>query len=200
MIRAACIRATKLVTLLSACIATSSVAQRLPARSNLWIDAGVGYGRLRVQCLSCSSPTSVGGTAVTVSIGGTPSRYVLLGVEGQVWTGSDAGIHEQVRSINLVVHWYPWGLHNGLFLRGGTGLVDGIVAPNDTTRARASVKGQGLGISISAGCDLPLGRHFALTLQAGDQIAALGDLLVLGSKADDTIAYVSRFSVAFTLR
>jgi len=164
------------------------------------MDAAVGYGRLRVTCLSCSNITSIGGTAVTVSIGGTPSRYVLLGVEGQVWTGSDASVPEQVRSLNLVVHWYPWGLHNGLFLRGGTGLVDGIVAPNDTTRQKAAVKGNGLGISLSLGYDIPLNRHFALTLQAGDQVAALGDLLVLGAKADDTIAYVSRFSVAVTLR
>ena len=164
------------------------------------MDAALGYGRLRVQCLSCSNVTSVGGTTVTVSIGGSPSHYVLLGVEGQVWTGSDGGIRERVRSVNLVVHWYPWGLSNGLFLRGGTGLVDGIVALNDSTGQKHAVTGQGLGISVSLGYDIPLNRHLALTVQAGDQIAALGDLLVLGSKADDTIAYVSRFSLAFTLR
>jgi hypothetical protein len=186
--------------MLGAGIATPAAAQRPPARTNLWFDAALGYGRLRVTCLTCSNTSSVGGTTVTVSIGGTPSRYALLGVEGQVWTGSDAGIAERVRSLNLVVHWYPWGLHNGLFLRGGTGLVDGIVALDDSTGQKRAVKGKGLGISISLGYDIPVNRHFALTLQAGDQIAALGDLLVLGAKADDTIAYVSRFSVAVTLR
>jgi hypothetical protein len=191
-------RAALLSTLLGALVAQPATAQRR-ARSGLWMDAAVGYGRLRVTCLSCTNVGGVGGTTATVSIGGAPSRYVLLGVEGQVWTGRDAGISERVRSVNLVVHWYPWGLSNGLFLRGGTGLVDGIVAPNDTT-PRTAVKGQGVGISISLGYDIPLNRHLALTLQAGDQIAALGDLLVLGSKADDTIAYVSRFSVALTLR
>lgn len=193
-------RAALLRMLLVASATTPAAAQRLPSRSNLWIDAAVGYGRLRVTCLSCSNRSGVGGTTATVSIGGTPSRYVLLGVEGQVWTGTDAGIAERVRSLNLVAHWYPWGLSNGFFLRGGTGLVDGVVALDDTTGQKRAVKGQGLGISISIGYDIPLNRHFALTLQAGDQIAALGDLLVLGSKADDTIAYVSRFSVALTLR
>jgi hypothetical protein len=192
-------RAALLSTLLGALVVAPAAAQRRP-RSGLWMDAAVGYGRLRVTCLSCSNKSDVGGTTVTVSIGGSPSRYVLLGVEGQVWTGTDAGIAERVRSLNLVAHWYPWGLHNGLFLRGGTGLVDGVVALDDTTGQKRAVKGQGLGISISLGYDIPLNRHFALTLQAGDQIAALGDLLVLGSKADDTIAYVSRFSVALTLR
>jgi hypothetical protein len=186
--------------MLGALIATSAAAQRLPSRSGFWMDAAVGYGRLRVTCLACSNVTGYGGTTVTVSIGGTPSRYVLLGVEGQVWTGSDAGISERVRSLNLVVHWYPWGLRNRLFLRAGTGLVDGIVALDDTTGQKRAVSGQGLGISISLGYDIPLSRRFALTLQAGDQIAALGDLLVFGAKADDTIGYVSRFSVAFTLR
>jgi hypothetical protein len=181
-------------------LASSAAAQRLPSRSGFWMDAAVGYGRLRVTCLACSNVTGFGGTTVTVSIGGAPSRYVLLGVEGQVWTGSDAGISERVRSLYLVVHWYPWGLRNRLFLRGGTGLVDGVVALDDTTGQKRAVKGQGLGISISLGYDIPLSRRFALTLQAGDQIAALGDLLVFGAKADDTIGYVSRFSVAFTLR
>jgi|SRR5579859_5712891 len=193
-------RVALLGMLLGACLAPSAAAQRPPARTNLWVDAAVGYGRLRVTCLTCSNTAGVGGTTVTVSIGGAPSRYVLLGVEGQVWTGSDAGIASQVRSVNLVAHWYPWGLHNGLFLRGGTGLVDGVVALDDTTGQKRAAKGKGLGISISLGYDIPVNRHFGLTLQAGDQIAALGDLLVLGAKADDTIAYVSRFSVAATLR
>lgn len=200
MRRAVFARAATLGMLLGAATAAPSAAQRVPSRSNLWIDAAVGYGRLRVTCLTCSNRSGVGGRTVTVSIGGTPSRYVLLGVEGQVWTGTDTGIAERVRSLNLVVHWYPWGLRNGFFLRGGTGLVDGIVALDDTTGQKRAVKGQGLGISISLGYDIPLNRHFALTLQAGDQIAALGDLLVLGAKADDTIGYVSRFSVAVTWR
>jgi hypothetical protein len=192
-------RAALLGIQLSVLIVVPAAAQRRP-RSGLWADAALGYGRLRVTCLSCSNNSSVGGTTVTVSIGGSPSRYVLLGVEGQIWTGSEAGISERVRSVNLVVHWYPWGLSNGLFLRGGTGLVDGIVALSDTLGQKTPVKGQGLGISVSLGYDIPLNRHIALTLQAGDQIAALGDLLVFGAKADDTIAYVSRFSVAITLR
>lgn len=174
-------------------------AQRPRSRAGAWMDAGIGYGRLRLTCQDCP-PLGISGRAVTVTLGGAPSRYVLLGVEAQVWTGSDDDLDEQVRSINVVAQYYPWGRSNGFFLRGGTGLVDGRVAPLDTTAVRARARGRGIGISISAGYDLAITPRLALTFQAGDQIAALGDLVLPSGSADDTIGYVSRLSVALTLR
>jgi hypothetical protein len=185
------------LTLAALAVAAPAEAQRSRPRSGLWVDAGVGYGRLRLTCAGCNIK-GINGTTVTISVGGSPSRYVHLGLEGQLWTGSDANRHEQVRGINLVAQWYPWGRSNGFFVRGGTGLVDGILAPVDT--AIATARGLGVGIAASLGYDLALGRHFALTLQAGDQLAAMGDLVVNGAAADDTIGYVSRLSVAFTIR
>ena len=187
------------LALLGMCLATPAAAQRR-SRSGFWMDAGVGYGRVRVTCLACNRDRGASGTAVTVSIGGTPSRYVALGLEGQIWTGSESSLHERVRSLNLVAHWYPWGQRNGFFLRGGTGIVDGTVIASDSTGQQVVVKGTGLGISVSLGYDIPLNRHLALTLQAGDQLSALGDLVQSGVSADDTIAYLSRFSVALTFR
>jgi hypothetical protein len=182
---------------LGACRATPAAAQR---RTGFWMDAGVGYGRVRVMCLACNRDRGADGTAVTVSIGGSPSRFVLLGVEGQIWTGLEGVLHERVRSINLVAHWYPWGIRNGFFLRGGTGIVDGTVIASDSTGQQVLVKGTGLGISVSLGYDIVLSRRLALTLQAGDQISALGDMQQSGVTADDTIAYLSRLSIALTFR
>jgi hypothetical protein len=125
---------------------------------------------------------------------------VLLGVEGQVWTGLEGALHERVRSINLVAHWYPWGIRDGFFLRGGTGIVDGTVIASDSTGQQVLVKGTGLGISVSLGYDIVLSRRLAVTLQAGDQISALGDMQQSGVTADDTIAYLSRLSIALTFR
>ena len=182
---------------LSALPARAQVAARLRPRSGLWMDAGAGYGRLRLTCQGCNIG-GIDGAVFTVTAGGSPSRYVHLGLEGQIWTGIDAGRKEQVRSIAAVAQWFPWGRHNGFFFRGGTGLSDGIIAPIDT--AASTVRGLGVLMSISMGYDFTIGRHFALTLQAGDQIAALGDLVVNGTKADDTIGYISRFSMVFTVR
>ena len=64
------------------------------------------------------------------------SRYVLVGIEGQVWSGEGDGRREEMRSVNLVAHWYPWGQRNGIFVRGGTGLVAGTVVVHDTRRCR----------------------------------------------------------------
>ena len=179
--------------------ATPAHAQRR-ARSGFWLDAGAGYGKLRVTCLGCPSPTSAPGLAITLSAGGTVSRYVLVGVEVQAWNGIGDTRREALRTLSLVAHWYPWGLRNGFFVRGGTGLVQGTVVVHDTTTSRAVVKGTGLGMGFSLGWDLNLSRHVALTLQAGDQLSALGDLTAGGVSSDDTIAYLSRFQVAITIR
>lgn len=193
-------RAIVLAAGLAAGLATPAAAQRR-SRNGFWMDGGAGYGRVRVVCLRCQNDRGANGAAVTLSVGGTVSRYVLVGVEGQVWNGFEGGLHEAVRSLNLVAHWYPWGQRNGFFLRGGTGLVDGTVIASDSTGQQVTVKGSGLGISLSVGYDLALSRHLALTFQAGDQISALGDLVATGGiPADDTIAYLSRLSVALTFR
>lgn len=179
--------------------ASPAHAQRR-ARSGLWVDVGAGYGKVRVTCLGCPSPTSAGGIAYTISAGGTLSRYVLVGVEGHAWNGVGDTQREAVRAVSLVVHWYPWGFRNGFYLRGGTGIVGGTVVVHDTTTQRAVVKGSGLGIGVSLGWDIPVARRVALTLQAGDQLLALGDLSAGGVSSDDTIAYLSRFQVAITIR
>jgi hypothetical protein len=169
-------------------------------RSGVWLDAGAGIGRLRVSCRTCSPPASAGGYAIDIAIGGAMSKYVLLGVEGQVWTGSDAHVDEQVRTLSVVAQWYPWP-KTGFFVRFGTGLVDGHVAPNDSVAVRTAVKGKGVVMGVSLGWDQPISRHLAITAQAGDQIAALGDITTAsGGLSDDTIAYVSRLSIALTLR
>src|SRR4051812_50050938 len=100
------------VFLLAIGVAAPAQAQRR-VRSGFWFDAGGGYGTLRVTCLGCPSPTSADGLAITLSAGGTVSRYVLVGVEAQAWNGVGDTRREALRTVSLVAHWYPWGLHNG---------------------------------------------------------------------------------------
>ena len=188
-----------LVAVLLAAGLPAAARAQLQRRSGMWLDAGYSIGRLRVTCRTCTPPASAGGSAVTISVGGAPSHYVLLGVEAQEWTGDDVNIAERVRSISVVAQWYPWR-RNGFFLRGGTGLVDGLVAPNDSVAIRKAVKGHGIVIGFSIGWDQPISKHFAVTVQAGDQLAALGDISTTNGIADDTIAYVSRLGIALTLR
>ena len=53
-----------------------------------------------------STGTAYGGT-VTVTLGRSVSRTVVLGLEGQVWTSWEAGPRELVRSLTVVAQWYP---------------------------------------------------------------------------------------------
>lgn len=191
--------------LLGALLAGPATAQE-SVRTGFWLDAGVGYGRLRVRCTTCSGVgTAYGGTA-TVTLGHSVSRKVVLGLEGQLFSSWEKGPREQVRSLTVVAQWYPW--HEGrFFLRGGTGIVQGPVVPSGTGAAPASVKGTGVGLTLGVGYDVALGRRFGLAVQAASHVAALGDFSLPGNVShpgnftlSDTIAYVTRLSVAFVVR
>ena len=192
-------RGAVLAGLLGALLAGPAAAQN-PVRHGFWLDAGVGYGRLRVRCTTCSEVgTSYGGT-VTVTFGHSVSRKVMLGLEGQVWSDWEKGPQEHVRSLTVVAQWYP-SRGDRFFLRGGTGIVQGPVVPSGTGASPASVKGTGVGLTFGVGYDIALGRRYGLAIQAASHVAALGDLaLPDGVHLNDTIAYVTRISVAFVVR
>ena len=185
--------------LLGALLAGPAAAQE-PVRSGFWLDAGAGYGRLRVRCATCSGVGTAHGGTVTVTLGHSLSRKVVLGLEGQIWSSWETGPREQVRSLTVVAQWYPW--HGGrFFLRSGTGIVQGPVVPRGTGASRASVQGTGVGLTFGVGYDVPLGRRLGLAAQAASHVAALGDLSLPGNiNLNDTIAYVTRLSVAVVLR
>jgi hypothetical protein len=187
------------VALLGAFLAGPAAAQER-VRNGFWADAGVGYGRLRVRCTTCSGVGTAYGGTVTVTLGRSLSRTVVLGLEGQVWSSWEAGPREQVRSLTVVAQWYPF-VGRRFFLRGGTGIVQGPVVPSGTGASPASVRGTGVGLTLGVGYDLPLGKHFGLAAQAASHVAALGDLTLPGDiTLDDTIAYVTRISVALVVR
>jgi hypothetical protein len=185
--------------LLGALLAGPAAAQE-PVRHGFWLDAGAGYGRLRVRCTTCSGVGTARGGTVTVTLGHSVSQKVVLGLEGQVWSSWERGPREQVRSLTVVAQWYPWHGER-FFLRGGTGIVQGPVVPSGTGAAPASVKGTGVGLTFGVGYDLPLGPRLGLAVHAASHVAALGDLALPGSiTLQDTIAYVTRLSVAVVLR
>lgn len=185
----------------TACVLTlcaRPAAAQARSRSGFWMDGVAGWSRLKLVCRTCSDDVHARGTMVTLALGGTPARTVLLGVEAQLWSGSDAGVGQRVRSVALVAQWYPW--RSGFYVRGGTGLANGRVAPADTAATHTAVRGRGISISLAAGYDLAVSRQFALTAQAASQVTALGDLVLPGHTADDTVAYLTRLSVGLTLR
>jgi hypothetical protein len=193
-----CRRALPLAALAAVLAAAPALAQ-VPRRGGLWMDAGAGYGRLRLTCATCSGIAAADGTEVTVTAGGAPSRNVLLGLQAQTWSSNGAPSWQRVRSLIAVVQWYPWPAA-GWFVRAGTGIVQGPVSPEASGAQPGVAQGTGIGLDFGLGYDLPLSRHFGLTVQAATHIAALGDLEVAGQPANDVIAYITRIGVALVLR
>jgi hypothetical protein len=192
-------RALGMAALLFGALAARPAAAQTASRPGLWIDAGVGVGYLRLTCANCSG-VAANGAALTVSAGGGVTQNVLLGVQGQQWQSTVGGTSRQtVRSVLAVVQWYPWSALR-LFVRGGTGIVQGTVAPRAAGAQPGTARGTGVLIALDAGYDLLLSHHFGISLQVGEQIAGLGDLTVGGVLANDVIAYVSRVGVALVWR
>jgi len=191
-------RAAPLAALLLALAAPAARAQ-IPYRGGLWADIGFGPGRLSLTCTTCSSIAVANGVEITVSIGGAPTHNVLLGVQGQAWTGTTGSRTQRVRSLLAIVQWYPWTAA-GLFVRAGTGVVQGPVTPAASGAQPQTVQNTGVGLDLGVGYDLPVSRHFGVTVQLASHLAALGDLTVNGQPANDVIAYVTRIGLAVVLR
>jgi hypothetical protein len=184
--------------LLLAAAARAPLAQ-VPYRGGLWGDLGIGPGRLRLSCTTCAAMAIANGVAITASVGGAPSRNVLLGVQAQSWIGTTGSRTQELRSLLAIVQWYPWETA-GFFVRAGTGVVQGPVTPEQTGAQSATVQNTGIGLEMGAGWDFPVSRHLGLTVQGAWHIAALGDLVVNGLTANDVIANVYRFGAAVVLR
>jgi hypothetical protein len=154
---------------------------------------------MRLRCSNCSGVGTAYGGTLTATVGRSLSQRVVLGLEGQVWTSLDAGPREQVRSLTVVVQWYPF-LKEHFFVRGGTGIVQGPVVPSVSGAQPEAVKGTGVGLTLGVGYDVPLSEHIAVAFQAASHVAALGDLDLQGTTLQDAIAYVTRFAVAVVFR
>jgi hypothetical protein len=187
-----------LTALLLGALATGPAAAQTPARGNLWMDAGIGIGYLRLTCASCSG-VAANGAALTVSAGGGVARNVLLGVQGQQWQSTGVALRQRLRSLLAVVQWDPWPAAR-LYIRGGTGIVQGIVTPKAAGAPLGTARGTGVALAFGVGYDLAVSRHFGVAVQVAEQIAALGDLSVGGVIANDVIAYVTRIGVALVWR
>ncbi len=188
-------RALRAAVLLGGLFAGPALAQ-VPYRGGPWMDAGVGYGGLRLICDSACGATETSGIEFTVTVGGAPTSNVLLGLQGQVWFRSPG---QRVHSVMPIVQWYPWPAA-GFFVRAGTGIVWGPVTPQPQGAPPSTQRSTGVGLDFGAGYDLPVSRHYGVTVQAAWHVAALGDMQIGTATANDVIAYVTRIGVAIVYR
>src|SRR3989442_10368871 len=111
------------LAVITACLAGSALAQqpqhpRQPQlRHGFWFSGGLGYGSL--GCQNCSG--RAGALSGNISLGGTLSPKLLLGVSTNGWTKSDSGATLTVGTLTAAVRFYP-SATGGFFMTGGLGL------------------------------------------------------------------------------
>src|SRR5947207_12155337 len=78
-------------------------AQNAQVRQGFWFSGGLGYGSL--GCDNCGSRES--GISGGLSLGGTITPRLLLGVGTSGWTKSDQGATLTVAEVDARVRFYP---------------------------------------------------------------------------------------------
>ncbi len=151
------LRATGLSALLTVLLASTSFAQQAQTRDGFWVGGGLGYGSLGLGCEGCVDVGRTGGISGYAKLGGTLRSNILLGVEMNGWTKSEAGATVTLGNLSGAAYWYPMA-NNGLFIKAGAGYSalsadDGVDSATDT----------GFGILGGVGYDIRVGRNMSLT-------------------------------------
>ncbi|HET9984512.1 MAG TPA: hypothetical protein VFQ38_13020 [Longimicrobiales bacterium] len=129
-------------------------AQKPQTREGFWFSGGLGYGSL--GCQDCDSRE--GGLSGGLSLGGTLSDRVLLGVGTTGWTKSEDGATLTAGTLAATIRFYPSST-GGFFLLGGLGF--GTV--NLKVSGLGSDSQTGAGAVLGLGYDIRVGRMVSLT-------------------------------------
>ncbi|MEA2723666.1 MAG: hypothetical protein QOH59_1437 [Gemmatimonadales bacterium] len=146
------LRAIGFSAVLAVLLAGSASAQQAQARDGFWIGGGLGYGSL-----GGGGADRVGAPSGYLKLGGTLRQNILLGVETNGWTKSEAGARLTMGNISGAVYWYPM-VTNGLFVKAGAGY---SVMDADTGFGSGSTSG--FGMLGGVGYDVRVGRNLSLT-------------------------------------
>lgn len=132
----------------------ASPARNPHAREGFWFNGGLGFGSL--GCGTCTE--RAGGASGGLSLGGTLSDRVLLGVGTTGWYRSEEGVTLSVGTVDARLRFYP-NVRSGFFLTGGVGLgsisagVAGLGTETET----------GLGVMLGLGWDIRVSPNVSLT-------------------------------------
>jgi hypothetical protein len=97
-----------------------------------------------------------------------------------------------------VVLWFPW--RSGFFVKGGVGVAEGDFTVTASPGQLVTASGEGVGLTFGLGFDLPISRKIALTANAGAVVAAIGDVVLPGTRVDDVIAMIYHVGLGITIR
>ena len=151
------LRAIGFTAFLAVLLASSASAQQAQTRQGFWVGGGMGYGSLGLSCTGCVDVGRTGGLSGYAKLGGTLRPNILLGVEMNGWTKSEAGATITMGNLSGAAYWYPMATQ-GLFIKGGAGY--SVLAVDDGT---TSANDSGLGLLGGVGYDIRVGRNLSMT-------------------------------------
>ena len=151
------LRATGFAALLAALLATTASAQQAQTRQGFWIGGGMGYGSLGLSCTGCADVGREGGLSGYAKLGGTLRQNILLGVEMNGWTKTDAGARVTLGNFSGAAYWYPM-VTQGLFIKAGAGYSN--LSVDDGS---GSISDSGFGFLGGVGYDIRAGRNLSIT-------------------------------------
>jgi hypothetical protein len=151
------LRATGLSALLTALLATTAFAQQAQTRQGFWVGGGMGYGSLGLSCTGCADVGREGGLSGYAKLGGSLRQNILLGVEMNGWTKSEAGARITMGNLSGAAYWYPMATQ-GLFIKAGAGY--SVLAVDD---GFSSADDSGFGFLGGVGYDVRVGRNLSIT-------------------------------------
>lgn len=141
------------IVLAVAVSAASAQAQHsAPIRDGFWISGGLGYGSL--GCDNCGSRE--GGVSGDLSLGGTISPRLLLGVGSAAWTKTQQGVTMTVGTLDARVRFYPSST-GGFFLTGGVGFGSARLSGFGTYTEN------GVGTIVGLGWDIRVASNTSIT-------------------------------------
>jgi len=138
-------------------LASSASAQQAQTRQGFWIGGGMGYGSMGLGCSGCAGVGRTGGLSGYAKLGGTLRQNILLGVEMNGWTKSEAGATITMGNHSGAAYWYPMATQ-GLFIKGGAGY--SVLAVDD---GFSSANDSGFGLLGGVGYDIRVGRNLSIT-------------------------------------
>jgi hypothetical protein len=147
------LRFATLLGILALALPGTADAQTPQARDGFWFNVGLGYGSL--GCENCDGRE--GGVSGGLSLGGTVSSKLLVGVGTTGWTREEEGARLTAGTLTALARFYP-SAAGGLFLVGGLGL--GSV---EVSVGGLSARENGGAVVLGLGYDFRIGTNMSLT-------------------------------------
>ena len=144
-----------LATSISAAAPVTAQGEANTRRAGLWLTAGGGEARNRVDCDNCGEIERYWGGTGFLRAGGTLSDRVRVGGETYSWQRSFESSASYVRGLQGIILWYPAFPARGFFVQSGLGLAR-LRSEFERNGSRVQAAATGMSVMLGLGYEVRL--------------------------------------------